>query len=355
VSTGTQSGSLDAAAFGCQSGAVGSNGVGFYFGLLEGSGSYSLGSGSVVTSYTGSLIEVAVSFEGMAPYIEGNNQAGFQYDVTQDEFSCSVQGVDCIPDYSSSFVDFNNLLWNPITVTNTSCAGQAGALSTQSCYLLTFTIATTDGSVQFDMHLGTQPVSVNGNPITPNSSKLDVSWSYPAANYPSQCNGACSALLIVVSGGKTDTASGGGTVTATGNGVVAGGHATYSTGSGPSSYFAWQPACTVGGVTTSMYTSLVTGQGVSWMAGNCTDVTYALDHLVACTVAAVWAVTYDVYKGFGWDLRLHFFSVAETKPGLIVWDPAVGSVDCNADPSNALCVAGATSTAPLLALLALLF
>jgi hypothetical protein len=354
VDTGSQSGTVDAAAFGMQSGS-GGDGVGFYFGTLSASGTYSLSATSIATSYSGSLSEMAVNFQGLAPYINKDGNAGFQYLVDKDHFSCLEDGADCLPDYSSSLLDFSEIGWSPISITKADCSADPNAVTTNECAVYKFSTSTTGtASVRFDMYITTQPVNLDGGvTVTPDDLKLDLTYTFPASNYPAACSGNCGVAVVAIAGGKATSGSGDGVVQYNGDGS-ADGHSTFQTDSGKAAYFSWTSAVTVGGTASTMYSSIVTGSDVSDLSNNClTDGLYALDHLVACLVGSSWNTIYVAYDAFGWQLRLYFFSTPETNPGTVVWDPQIGGADCDADASNPVCSSGASSLLPLLALLLL--
>jgi len=342
VNTGAQTATLDAIGFGCQNPQSAGDGVGFYFGELQGSASYTLSTTTGLTSsFSGSLAEMAAKFTGIASYLDKDSTPGFQYLVTEDQFTCSVAGVDCIPDYANGFLDFDTLTWNPITLTNTSCNGQTNAATIgDNCTVYTLTLQDSLGDIRFDVRVTTQPVTVNGVSITASESKLDVTWRFPSSySPPSTCGGGCAGLMIAISGGKITTGSG----TISKNGGQTSGHVTYDAGNGKSVYFSWDPTCTVGGTASNMISALVTSSDIKDFVHNCTsDPTgFGLNHVVACLVAGSWNAVYNVYSAFNWDLRLHFFSVTEKIPttkAQVVWDPKFGSVDCITDSTNAVCV-----------------
>lgn len=97
-----------------------------------------------------------------------------------------------------------------------------------------------------------------------------------------------------------------------------------------------------------MYSSIITGDDVASLNGDCTDVGYALDRIVACLIGVQWYTIYNIYDAFGWQLRLYFFSTSESNPSQVVWDPQIGGVDCETDSENPLCSSSAAVLLPLL-------
>ena len=353
VDTGAQSGSLDAAAFGFQSAAGSNDGVGFYFGTLEASASYTLASGSISGSYTGSLSEMAVNFRGLAPYLNKDGTDGFQYLVDKDHFTCEEEGADCLPSYDASLIEFDDLGWNPIQITKSDCSSDANAVESTDCAVYRFTASSTGTtSVTFDMYITTQPVELTGGvTVTPDDMKLDITYNFPLSGYPPACAGDCGVVLIAIAGGKAASASGDGVIQYNGDGSVDG-HSTFQTDSGKAAYFSWTSTVTVGGASSTMHSSIITGDDVTSLFNECsTNGLYAVNHLVACLVGTSWYGVYTAYDAFNWQLRLYFFSTAETTPGVVIWDPRVGGADCEADSSNPVCSSDASSLLPLLALL----
>lgn len=186
---------------------------------------------SIAASYSGSLSEMAVSFIGLAPYLNKDGNPGFQYEASKDHFTCRESGADCLPDYQNSLVDLSELGWGTIRIVKTDCSSDPNAVDNTDCAVHHFSTSTTGsgGAVAFDVYITTQPVELTaGVTVTPDDMKLDVTYSFPSSSYPSTCNGDCGVTLIALAGGKAVSGSAAGVVQFNGDGS-ADGHSTFQT------------------------------------------------------------------------------------------------------------------------------
>jgi len=264
-----------------------------------------------ITASAGAGAELAAEFSAITGYWDRDGNPGFDW-VLGNNLFCNnglpASTTDCLE--ILTYIDLTKQSWTPIAITNQSCP--AGYQS--SCRVFWFTTSTTTGTFTITLKLASEPVNINGIPIDQFKGKLDITINFPWENYANVSN--YQQLKLALTGAYAGKAG----AYAAARSATVNGHAGYVfTGGLVSSYFSWDGTAQIGGQSSTIYATGLSGTTI--LNYNCA--TMKCD-LVSAAVLIIYKAAVTVWQAFGWSVELVVFSSSAAQTATVVWDPEIG-------------------------------
>jgi len=230
---------LNTATFGLQTPATG-NDLGFYFGFLEASASWTVSSTAALGSVSGSLAELMAAFYSVIVYEDRDSSPGFQYDLNSQVLDCSDGTYDCVRTDAGFTINLKDLSWAAVAKTTFDCTDQlTNPAAGETCTVTVYTMADNDNTVTFDFKVTTHPLTFDGVELDPDFGKLDVTINYEWTG--KDCDN-CKLALTAATAGKTTDASFNFDFTSDSASTTA----TFNVGD-LSAYFTWEDTASIAG------------------------------------------------------------------------------------------------------------
>jgi len=292
------------------------NQLSVYFGYWAAAISHNVNENTI--NQVSASLQLLVRFYDIIIWKNQDGVEGLQFSLDGDLLcSSGVTTTDCLIEA----YDLSKATWKPIaynTYNNT--------YNNQVYTVYVFTAETQDGVFALNYTVASRPVQVNGVTINSDQTKMDVVIRYfDNPNYTNVTSDPDALVGLTAIGAASVGAS---AISLSANGASASklefGNGTYK------GYFSWEGNCEVN------TSSGINTQSVGFKQITAADLA-AMNQLNPYVI--YWQVVYNLYAGFGWALRLYYFSYSGTRPSQIVWDPEIGgdlnyATDAPASPTT---------------------
>eukprot|EP01130_Rhizamoeba_saxonica_P001672 TRINITY_DN11543_c0_g1_i1.p1 TRINITY_DN11543_c0_g1~~TRINITY_DN11543_c0_g1_i1.p1 ORF type:complete len:413 (+),score=80.13 TRINITY_DN11543_c0_g1_i1:50-1288(+) len=252
--------------------------------------------------------EILAGLQDVFIYYDKNDQNGFQFELGDDVWDCSVEGIDCID--SGGSIGVSEMSWLPMTVSEVDCPFAGSGKYSADCKVYVIEARDTQDILRVTFKLANQHLKYDDIDLGHDSAKIDIEIRYPWNSQTLLDPENAKVGISFFTAGKSETKG-----TSVSNEKV-----SFRSEKGTTA-FSWVNHALVDNVETKVYSNTISGQEIL-------DFECRLNcGLVEAIYIGVFQLVVGLYKGFKWDTQLLHFSWSETHPSVIVWDPEIGNLE----------------------------